>query len=47
MKFSKGDLEKVLMKKRDMRKSDAQKWISENLAVFIEQKKSEGSIEEL
>ena len=47
MKFSKGDLEKVLMKRRDMSKSDAQKWISENLAVFIEQKKSEGSIEEL
>jgi hypothetical protein len=47
MKFTKGDLEKVLINNRDMRKVDAQKWIAENLAVFIEQKKSEGSIEEI
>ena len=47
MKFSKGDLEKVLINNKDMRKVDAQKWIAENLAVFIEPKKSEGSIEEI
>ena len=47
MKFSKGDLEKVLINNRDMRKVDAQKWIAENLAIFIEPKTSEGSIEEI
>lgn len=47
MKMNKSDLVDALHTQKGMTKKDAAQWVKDNLAIFIEAKESEGSLEEI
>lgn len=47
MKLTKGSIVDALVAERGMAKKDAEQWVKDNLDLFVEQKESEGSLEEI